>query len=335
MVAFYSFAMIKDSLFSLLFLIYYLVYFLVIRSTLTGCELSRRNTVLLLLMSLAIALANRKGVYIAFLANLALLFVVSNHKAKLRVLCCAVIPIFFITVLMGQILFPLLRIYPGGKQEAFGFAFQQTAGILIEDPDSFSEEEKDLFFRVVDMDPDSLKDHYNPRTTDGIKDYFNFYASDEDVMSFLKLWFSQIIRHPLAALKIQLAVNGGFFAPVKVFDVYTGVVYYEELDAFSQLEKTLYLREYLIALLKKAEWLPGISFLFRNAVYYFWLPIIVTILVLKHCRKSAVVCMVPIAANIAFLLLGPVCWTRYGLCQLVTFPVWASLPFVFSLEKSS
>ena len=141
-IVFYSFAMIKDSLFSLLFLIYYLLFFLVVRSALTGCELSRKNTFLLLLLSLAIALVNRKGVYIALFANLALLFVVSDHKSKLRTLCCAVIPIFFITVLMGQILFPLLRIYPGGKQEAFGFAFQQTAGILIEDPDSFLKKRK-------------------------------------------------------------------------------------------------------------------------------------------------------------------------------------------------
>ena len=140
-------------------------------------------------------------------------------------------------------------------------------------------------------------------------------------MSFLKLWFSQIIRHPRSAFKIQLAVNGGFFAPVKVFDVYTEAVFYPALNAFSQPEKTLYLRELLSALFERIEWLPGITFLFRDAVYYFWLPIIVIILILKHCRKSMVICMAPIVANIAFLFLGPVCWTRYGLCQLVTFPV--------------
>lgn len=333
-IAFYSFAMIKDSLFSLLFLIYYLVYFLVIRSALTGGELTHRNTVVLLLLSLAITLTNRKGIYVAFFSNLALLSLVSDYKSKLRILSCTVVPILFTVVLMGQLLFPLFRIYPGGRQEALGFAFQQTAGILIQDPDSFSEEEKDLFFRVIDMEPDTLKDHYNPLTTDGVKDYYNLSASNEDVTSFLKLWFSQIITHPLAALRIQLAVNGGFFAPVKVFDVYTDVVFYPVLDAFCQPEKTLHLREFLFALFEKTEWLPGISVLFRDAVYYFWLPIIASILILKHCRKSVIVCMVPIFTNIAFLLLGPVCWTRYGLCQLISFPVWASLPFIFSAEVS-
>ena len=68
---------------------------------------------------------------------------------------------------------------------------------------------------------------------------------------------------------------------------------------------------------------------FLDALSLFWFPCVTAFLLQRHGREGAIVCMVPLAANMVFLILGPVCWTRYGLCQIFTLPVWASLPFVF------
>ena len=159
-IAFFSIAMIKDSLFSQVFVLFYLQYTEVVRKAPEKEPVSGKDLLFLLFLSTGIALLNKKGMYIALLSDLALLPTVSGGRGKLRVLCCALMPVFVITVLMGKILFPLFGIFPGGKQEALGFTFQQTAGILLEDPASFSEEDRALFFRLIDIPPEDLKSTY-------------------------------------------------------------------------------------------------------------------------------------------------------------------------------
>ena len=83
------------------------------------------------------------------------------------------------------------------------------------------------------------------------------------------------------------------------------------------------------------EHMPLVSVLFLDALYLFWLPITVAVLLLRYCPKKAVLNLAPIFLNTVFLLLGPVCWTRYGLCQYCTFPLWFSLPFILKVDTSS
>ena len=328
-IAYFSIAMIKDSLFSLVFVLFFLQYTEIVRKALEKEPVSGKDLLFLLFLSTGIALLNKKGMYIALLSDLALLPTVSGGRGKLRVLCCALMPVFVITVLMGKILFPLFGIFPGGKQEALGFTFQQTAGILLEDPASFSEEDRALFFRLIDIPPEDLKSTYNPADIDAVKDHYCLNAAKEDLAASRKHWLSQVLRHPLAALRISLAVNGGYFAPVKTANVYTSAVYYEILGAFRQPDSSLALRNTVTGIYQTLTHSPGLSVFFLDALSLFWFPCVTVFLLQRHGRKDAVVCMVPLAANMVFLILGPVCWTRYGLCQILTLPVWASLPFVF------
>lgn len=329
-VAYFSISMIKDSLFSIVFVLFYLEYTEIIRRTLKKETLSRSALPLLLLFSVGIALMNKKGMYIALISDLALLPLFPGCRAKIRVLCCALAPVFVITVLMGRILFPLFEIYPGGKQEALGFTLQQTAGLLLENPNAFSEEDKALFFRIVDIPPEELEIRFYPDRVDGVKCHFNFFASDEDLAAYRKMWFSQVLRHPISMLKISLTVNGGYFAPLKTANVFYYADYEENLGAFQQPESGKPLWEAVTYRFDNAEHKPVLSLFFTDAFVLFWFPIATSYLLLKRCKKASLICMVPLAANIVFLVLGPVCWTRYGLCQIFTFPIWASLP----LERS-
>ena len=333
--ALYSLTMLKDTMFSFLLLLYFLCFTDIIRNAAGSGEMTKRESLRLILLSLAIALTNKKGIYIAFLSNLCLLPLFRSRPARIRAFCCAFIPLLTVTVLLGQILFPLFRIYPGGKQEALGFSFQQTAGMMIEDPDSFSKEEKALFFRIIDIPPEELEARYDPKTTDPVKDGYNFYSSDTDLASYLKMWLSHTVRHPVTALRILLEVNGGFFAPVKAADVYATAAYSDRLGAFRQWERTEHYREVVNMLYDAVEKLPPVSVLFLDALYLFWLPVAAAFLLMRHCSKKALLCLVPVFLNMVFLILGPVCWTRYGLCQYCTFPVWASLPFVFNSKRGS
>ncbi len=327
-VAYFSIAMIKDSLFSLVFVFFYLQYTEIIRRVLQKKALSHASLLILLLLSIGIALMNKKGMYIALISDLALLPLFHNNREKIRIVCCALAPIFVISVLMSSILFPLFHIYPGGKQEALGFSFQQTAGILLEDPDAFSEEDKSLFFRIIEIKPQELETQFNPDRTDGLKDHFNYFTSDEDLAAYLKLWLFQVLRHPFSALRITLAVNGGYFAPLKTANVYTIAEYNEILGAFQQPDNGTALWETMTYKFNTLTQKSVTALFFRDAFVLFWFPLVTVFLLLKYCRKSSVICMTPIVANMVFLLLGPICWTRYGLCQIFTFPLWATFPFV-------
>lgn len=334
-IAFFSIAMIKDTLFSLVFVFYYLQYTEIIRRVLKKEALSRGDLLLLLLFSVGIALMNKKGMYIALVSDLALLPLFPSSREKIRILCCAVAPVFVIIILMRGILFPLFNIYPGGKQEALGFTFQQTGGLLLEDPDAFSEEDKALFFRIIDIEPEELEIRFYPDRVDGLKDHYNFYTSDEDLAAYRKLWFSQVLRHPLSALRISLTVNGGYFAPLKTANVYAIAEYNETLGAFQQPESGRALWEAVTYRFYSLIQKPIITLFFQDAFIIFWFPLATTFLLLKYCKKTSAICMVPLAANMVFLILGPVCWTRYGLSHFYTFPVWAALPFVFDSRSVS
>ena len=328
-IAFFSIAMIKDSLFSVVFVLFFLQYAEIVSKALEKKTVSRKALLFLLFLSTVIALLNKKGMYIALVSDLALLPVLPGGRTKLRVVCCALMPVFVITILMGKLLFPLFGIFPGGKQEALGFTFQQTAGILLEDPESFSEEDRALFFRLINIPPEELESTYNPALTNAVKDYYCLHTSEDDLAAYLKLWLSQVLRHPLAALRILLTVNGGYFAPVKTANVYTSAAYYEYLGAFRQPDSSLALRNTVTGIYQTLTQTPGLSVFFLDALSLFWFPCVTAFLLQRHGREGAIVCMVPLAANMVFLILGPVCWTRYGLCQIFTLPVWASLPFVF------
>ncbi len=326
-VAFYAISMLKDSLFSLVFFLWTLCYVSVLRKGGTG-DVGRARWALFLFLSALSALTNKKGMYIVFLSSLFLIPLCRNIRDRLMALLSALVPALLVVVLLGRILFPLLNIYPGGTQEALGFAFQQTALTYMEDPGSFTEDDKDVLRHVIGVDPDEYAGVYDRSITDRIKDRYNYYADREDLLAYLRLWLRQGLQHPSAYVRATLMVNGGFFVPGESIIVYNEAVWYDSIGAFRQPEERSVWREDMDRFYQWLCTMPLTAILFNNVLYLWWTPLLALVLLVRERRWRLIAALVPTAANIVFLVMGPVCWTRYGLCQLYTVPVLWTLPFL-------
>lgn len=328
LVAFFTITVIKDTLFSLFFLLYYLVFLGMMLNASSSETPSPKQWLLLGLMSVLISLTNKKGIYLALLSNCSLLFLLHGRK-KILALISAFFPFLLVTVIMGQFLFPLLNIFPGGKQEALGFAFQQTALSMIERPESFSEEEQTVFFSMLDLSPAALPDAYEPDSTDSIKSFYRFDAPDDLLPVYIKQWFLHFFRTPGPYIRAMFSVCGGFFAPVKDYpDVYMEIGWNDRIQAFTQPASHQNAREILKALFFWFHSLPIVRLFSQDSFYMFWFPSFSAWHFYRRRQWKYLIMLTPLAANIPFLLMGPICWTRYGLCQLYTFPVLLAITFM-------
>ncbi len=322
-VASFAIFMGKDMLFALCFVLYFHVFtWLVLKPQ--GRGGSGRQWTLLMLLSVLIALMNKKGMYIALFSNLCLLFAVSGRK-KLLALPAAVLPFVVAAALMQRLLFPVFGIAPGGKQEMLGTAFQQTALAMTERPENYSGEETVLFFSMFDVPAAELEEAFNPVRSDEVKNHFRQDVSGEEIRAYLRMWAAHFPREAGIYVRATLSVSGGYLAPHKVFNVYQSVPYSGALGAFSQPGRLAPLRENLGSLIYWLENIPVLSVFSQDSFYVFWFPAFSLYFFCRRRQWKKLVLLAPLAANLLFLLIGPVCITRYGLCQLLTFPMLFAL----------
>ncbi|GEM_PF-1845687 len=333
--AYYAITMIKDSLFSVVFLAFYLFYIFLFMDLIDGRTSTKRKWIGLFLFSILIALCNKKGMYIAFASNLLLLLKSRGKRGKMLALCSSLVPLLVITVLLGKIIFPLANIYPGGPQEGLGFAFQQTAKARIDYPDDFTQEDNQVFFHVLQIKPEELPQKFRQDTSDSIKDSYNYYATSKDRSAFLKIWIKMGIRHPVLYARTTLSICGGYFAPIKSINVYDRAAYRDSLKAFKNPDSRLSAREQVLQWFTWLETCPPLTFLFCDAFYMWWLPLTIVVLLFRHKTRWQILMLAPIAANILFLILGPVCWTRYGLCQIYTIPLQLEVLYLKNKKKGA
>ena len=318
-IASYAITMGKDVLFSVVFVLYFHVFaWLVLNPATRGG--SKKQWLLLMLFSVLIALTNKKGAALAAVSNLCLLFAVHGRK-KLLAIPSALLPFLIINVLMQQILFPMFNIVPGGNQEVLGVAFQQTSLSLLEHPEKYSEDEKNLFFSLLDLSQEELEEIYQPTITDPIKNRLPYDTDRVTILSYLRMWASHFGSEFRTYMRATLSISGGYFSPHKMFNVYQFTPYSEALGAFSQPGRTESLRYNLGSLIYWLENIPLFSIFSQDSLYLFWFPAYGIYALCKQVQKKRLVLLVPFAANLVFLFFAPVCITRYGLCQLFTFPM--------------
>ncbi len=315
----YAITMGKDVLFSLCFILYYHVYaWLILKPA--ACGGSRKQWLLLILLSILVSLMNKKGVVLAAVSNLFLIFAVYG-KRRFLAIPAALLPLLVINVLMQHILFPAFSIVPGGNQEVLGIALQQTSLSLLEHPERYTEDEKELFFSLLDLSPEELEEVYQPTITDPIKNRLPYGTDHQRIHSYLRMWADHISDEAGTYLRATLSISGGYFSPHKMFNVYQSTPYSEALGGFSQSGFTESLRFALGSLIYWMQNIPVISVFSQDSFYFFWFPAYSFFALFRRNQLKKMVILVPFATNLVFLFFAPVCITRYGLCQLFTFPM--------------
>ncbi len=323
---FFSITIIKDTLFSFVFVLYFRTFISVFIALRKGKTIQNKEWLILFITSLLIALTNKKGIYIAISSAFSLIIISRSKKYKKTVILKHIIPVIVIICSVRFVLFPALNIYPGGRQESLGFSFQQIAAAYIDHPEDFSKNDIMTLNNVLTIEPIQYESVYQERSTELIKNNYNFYASDRDIWEYLKLWGKIGMKHPISYLRTTMKVNAGYFYPGKSINIYTGIPENNSLS-ISQKPETKNMRFTFQACFDWIKEKAGISLLYKDAFYIFWVPSLIICMLLKKGKKDSILCLTPVVMNYFFLIIGPICWTRYGLGQIYTIPLQISLVY--------
>ena len=322
----FAICMLKDSLHALVFIWYFLIY--------VGCLIDRHNkkqVMLICVLSVILALTRKTGIYLALISNLGLMFNSGCRKYWRWLLAGAIVPYLIVGIIMPKVIFPLVNIYPGGKQEMFAVPFQQVAKTYIDYPGEFEEKDRELLARLIDVD--NLESLYNDHSADDVKNTFNMHAAKEDLSSFAAMWIREGIRHPLLYIVTDIKLAAPYVTFGQVTDFYTE---FHPISLgnhpISHHKALLKLQEKYLEMIRKIWTIQGIKIIFQLALYVLWLPITSVWFILKKQKCEHLYMFIPIVVLDLFLIAGPVFASRYALPIVVVFPVFLGMISGFDNE---
>ncbi len=312
----FAICMLKDSLHALVFIWYFLNY--------SGCLLespNKKRVMLICVLSIILALTRKTGIYLALISNLGLLLSIKCRKYWHWLLAGAIIPYLVVGIIMPKVIFPLVNIYPGGKQEMLAVPFQQVAKTYIDYPGEFEEKDRDLLSRLIDVD--NLESIYNDHSADDVKNTFNMHAAKEDLSSFAAMWIREGIRHPLLYIVTDIKLVAPYVTFGQVTDFYTE---FHPIslgnNPISHPKALLKVQEKYLEMIRKIWTIQGIKIIFQLALYVLWLPITSVWFILKKQKCEHLYMFIPIVVLDLFLIAGPVYASRYALPIVVVFPMF-------------
>ncbi|MBR6003218.1 MAG: hypothetical protein IK068_00680, partial [Lachnospiraceae bacterium] len=273
-------------------------------------ECERKDLIGLIVSSLLCVFLRNNGIYAVTPALIALLLWIKKDQKKKVLIALLSTVISF--VLVVKVIFPLAHVSATSISESIGFMFQQTARYAVEYPDDIDEYEKE----VLDKNFNGIEHLYNydPRINDPVKIYYNH----SDFKGYLKVWFSQLKKHPGVYFEAFLNGSYGYMAPVESEigawvqrDYYS---YQTDLGAFHPMNNIL--NESLVWVWNLSQSLPVLRFLTMPGLYT-WVLLVSAWYVLKKREASKLILMIPSFVNILVCLASPLANAmRYALPTL-------------------
>lgn len=348
----YTGAMIKDSLFSWLYVPWFLIVVEIAR-TRASCLENNRAFAWFLALSLLLCLTKKTGVYVV-LFTLAILAIAtvrnyrkekvenkpatihrSSHCTTLTRLCtCGAASLVLMWGILPYIIFPVLDVVPGGKQEALGPLFQQTARYVIDYGDEVTPDEREAIDAVLGYD--DLAERYVAIWADPVKFGFNTESSSQDLANYLRTWVRQGLKHPDAYFKATWATAAPYLAPGGPIGIHrdTGDVEHDGSPLIWRPSALNGYHDFMMNLYDALAGAPVLRILFQTCLYSFYVPLIGFIVGLKR-RSLITVSYGAVAISLIACLITPMFHARYALPLIYTAPLLLCFLFCPKLNKAA
>lgn len=319
----WAFTMVKDSLFSLVYVPYFILLCEVVRTR--GAAFGRgqgRNVAWLVALGVLLCLTKKTGLMVV--VPTALFAAVAYRRCWRAFALQAASCVALMGLVLPLVVFPLMSVAPGGKQEALGPLLQQTAAYVSAYSGDTTEQERAAIDAVVPYD--QLAQLYEWNCHDSVKYEFRLDASAEDVAAYLEAWAAQGLRHPDAYFAAFMGVASGYVAPVQTLNIRTttcetaidGVLVLYNPDVLDPL------REGMAAAYAAWQAVPVACLPLEACLYVWWLPLLLAFVAWRRRLRCALL-FVPGALVLAFCLIGPIFDARYCLPLLYTVPLLAAM----------
>lgn len=320
----YSYTICKDNLFaSVLVLFYALILELSFENK--EMHLDKWFKIKLLGVSVLIPFLKNQGLLLVIISLILTGVLFKNIRKYLIMVLCTVILIY--VVLFSNILMPLLKIAPGGKQEALSIPFQQTALYVQKYGNELSQEEYKIINAVLPAD--EIAELYVADRADAVKFKYKQSATGEDLVNYFSLWLRQFFKHPHVYFEAFFKITDGYYyigSERAILDLYTGVGFAgAEVAGASTPEWVLIFQQKEQALWAFLIHIPVIGSLFCNAIFT-WITVIILFYCVYRKKGKWVLALMPVILNLMVCMLSP--WngvTRYMLPVIYALPVYVCI----------
>lgn len=306
---FWSTLMLKDAFFSLCTL-WFMIYLLeVVQSE--GKKLLFKGFVLrLVAVSFLFMLSKNQCFYIVILLIVATFIFYRKWRLSAALGSAA-----FLYYLWLNILLPTCHIALSGRQELYGFAFQQTALYVKQYPTEVEPEERKAIAALLPYD--SIASLYNPDLQDPVKFRYRTDASDEDFSRFRWAYLRLMKRHPMVAIQSLWAGCHAYFFPDKCFPLF-----FPSFDIYQPPYEDFYTMDTLLhpqpSGMNAIMGIPIIGYFFYMGILI-PLALICYIILIIHRRWKAALVLFPIFVSIGILIISP----QNGCFRYVMPIIWA------------
>ncbi len=320
----YSMSAVKDVIFSSFMLIFVVKLYDFIRYQ----NISKKDYVILTLISLAVCLSRNNGIYHILLSLPFSIFFIK--KEWFKIILVTVISTGIYLLFVNSL--PYFQITPGNKREMYSIPFQQTARYVKYYGDELTPYERDVIDKILVLD--TLAERYNPEKSDAVKNKFNALATDDEFNEYLKVWFYQFLKHPSVYLEATINNVYGYFYP----NTSKWYIYYKEYNRINETGKFNYHynnldtgRNILVGFGQAFKKLPVIG-LYVNIGFVVWIYLFMLIYLIKEKLNKYIVVLLPALSLILVCVASPVnTYFRYALPYIVSLPAVALL--LYSASK--
>lgn len=263
------------------------------------------------------------GIYLIGLVALLLIVLLIKQKLGRERLQTLFLPIaaalllhFLINAVIAIIYHPL----PGYSREMLSIFMQQTARYVSTYGHDITAQEE-IILENIFGNIDALSANYNPHLSDPVKNMFKMNASGNEIIAYLKVWFSQFWRHPDAYFEAFFHGSFGWFYPF----VDNAERYYDPGFIFTNPTFTANMKHGVFWWYDTFRKIPGLNLL-QNVGFYTWLMFTSISYILSRAKKQIIFFM-PLLLVLLICLAAPAFFqhARYG------FPILFCMPLLIGV----
>lgn len=215
----YITSIVKDTMFAVLFLL----FIVLLAEILHGYD--KKRFIALFAVGLIMCGLRNNGVYLVGVSLVALLiYLIKHREARVKKSIVSLVAIIILYEIYTGLVLPAFGIANSGINEALSIPFQQTARYVLEHPLDITAEERQVIDETLGFE--GLAEAYNPVISDPVKSRYK--EDTADLGAYLKVWGTQLIRHPGTYFAAVFDNAYGFYYPFALDTACYGV--YEDLD---------------------------------------------------------------------------------------------------------
>ena len=286
---FYSITAVKDTIYTCFVLLFSLKIYDIVEKD----SINYKDYLSLFIISMLVCLFRNNGLMIVLPT---IPFILYKSKKFIYV----ILAVLLIFTGFNKVLLPKLGISGTSVREVLSIPFQTTARLVKYHDDKIEEKDKVIINNILDYN--NMKKDYNEDLADPVKNKFNKYYTNDDLLNYFKVWNKYLWVYPSIYLDAWINTISSYFYPFEN----GGKIYYKlnkklPEAGFDYHYNNLELGRTILYNIEIGIEVSPIG-LILNIGIISWLSILIFIM---SCKNKKYIFLIPNIISIFFCILSP------------------------------